>query len=153
MNKRLEQFLVAENITQSQLADKLGVARAGVSHVLAGRNKPGYEFIYNLTTNFPDLNLDWLITGKGKMYRSLMNTHPQIQQTQEPAELPPRTLFEFDEETSSESNIPVQMPTPSGNIEITDIPQQVVNVIQTPVKQRVVTKIVVFFDDNTFQEL
>lgn len=152
MNKRLEQFLVAENITQSQLADKLGVARAGVSHVLAGRNKPGYEFIFNLTTNFPDLNLEWLITGKGKMYKSLMNSH-QIQQTQLPAELPPQTLFEFDEETSPESNIPVPMPTPSGNIEVPEIQQQVVNVVQTPVKQRVVTKIVVFFDDNTFQEL
>lgn len=145
MNKRLEQFLVAENITQSQLADKLGVARAGVSHVLAGRNKPGYDFIYNLTTNFPDLNLDWLITGKGKMYRSLMSTPLPPQE--------PKTLFELTEESAPESDISVLPPEPVENIEPTKIRKQVVDVIQTPVKQRVVTKIVVFFDDNTFQEL
>jgi transcriptional regulator with XRE-family HTH domain len=71
MNKRLEQFLAAENITQSQLADTIGVARAGVSHVLAGRNKPGYDFLLNIMNHYPDLNIEWLMTGKGKMYKSI----------------------------------------------------------------------------------
>lgn len=70
MNKRLQQFLDAENITQSQLADSLGVARAGISHILAGRNKPGFDFIESLATKFPTLSLEWLITGKGRMYKS-----------------------------------------------------------------------------------
>ena len=69
MNKRLLQFLNAENISQSQLADTLNVARAGISHILAGRNKPGYDFIESLMLHYPDLNIDWLITGKGRMYR------------------------------------------------------------------------------------
>ncbi|MBR5699515.1 MAG: helix-turn-helix transcriptional regulator [Bacteroidales bacterium] len=68
MNKRLLQFLSAENISQSQLADTLGVARAGISHILAGRNKPGYDFIESLMLHYPDLNIEWLITGKGRMY-------------------------------------------------------------------------------------
>ena len=70
MNRRLQQFLDAENITQSQLADSLGVARAGISHILAGRNKPGFDFIESLATKFPTLSLEWLITGKGRMYKS-----------------------------------------------------------------------------------
>ena len=45
MNQRLQQFLNAENLTQTQLADRLGVAKASVSHILAGRNKPGYELL------------------------------------------------------------------------------------------------------------
>ena len=32
MNKRLQQFLQAENISQSQFADTVGITRAGVSH-------------------------------------------------------------------------------------------------------------------------
>ncbi len=68
MNKRLQQFLAAENISQSLLADTLGVARAGISHILAGRNKPGYDFIESLMLHYPDLNIEWLITGKGRMY-------------------------------------------------------------------------------------
>lgn len=145
MNKRLEQFLVAENITQSQLADKLGVARAGVSHVLAGRNKPGYDFIYNLTTNFPDLNLDWLITGKGKMYRSLM-TAPASASA-------PLQEHHNQQPTAPESDISVPTPATDENIELQKLQKQVLDIVQPPVKQRVVTKIVVFFDDNTFQEL
>ena len=69
MNRRLLQFLQAENITQSQFADILSVARGSVSHILAGRNKPGYDFLESLLLHYPQLNLDWLLTGKGKMYK------------------------------------------------------------------------------------
>ena len=70
MNKRLQQFLNAENISQSQFADTLNVARAGVSHILSGRNKPGFDFIESLILHYPDLNIEWLITGKGRMYNT-----------------------------------------------------------------------------------
>ena len=69
MNYRLQQFLSAENITQAQFADMIGVARASVSHIIAGRNKPGFDFIQNMSRHFPDVNLEWLINGKGKMYK------------------------------------------------------------------------------------
>ena len=69
MNRRLLQFLQAENITQAQFADTLSVARGSVSHILAGRNKPGYEFLESLLLHYPLLNLDWLMTGRGRMYR------------------------------------------------------------------------------------
>ena len=68
MNRRLQQFLAAENISQSQFADTIGVARASISHILAGRNKPCFDFIERTAKHFPELNLDWLITGRGKMY-------------------------------------------------------------------------------------
>lgn len=68
MNRRLLQFLQAENITQTQLADTLSVARGSVSNILAGRNKPGYDFLESLILHYPNLNLEWLLSGKGKMY-------------------------------------------------------------------------------------
>jgi transcriptional regulator with XRE-family HTH domain len=70
MNGRLQQFLLAENISQSQFADRIGVGRASISHILAGRNKPGYEFLENLARAYPNLNLEWLLLGKGKMYKT-----------------------------------------------------------------------------------
>lgn len=69
MNNRLIQFLAAENITQSQFADSIGVARAGISHIIAGRNKPGYDFITAVLRRYPTLNIEWLLCGKGKMYK------------------------------------------------------------------------------------
>ena len=70
MNTRLKQFIAAENITQAQLADNLNVVRASVSHILAGRNKPGYDFICGLMSHYPNLNIEWLMFGKGKMYKT-----------------------------------------------------------------------------------
>lgn len=71
MNQRLQQFLAAENISQAQLADSLGVARANISHIISGRNKPGFDFLESISLRYPSLNLDWLVTGRGKMYRNL----------------------------------------------------------------------------------
>ena len=71
MNRRLLQFLQAENLTQTQFADTLSVARGSVSHILSGRNKPGYDFLESLLLHYPQLNLDWLLTGKGRMYNAL----------------------------------------------------------------------------------
>lgn len=69
MNKRLQQFLNAENISQSQLADTLDVARAGVSHIISGRNRPGFDFLESMALHYPQLSMEWLLTGKGKMYK------------------------------------------------------------------------------------
>ena len=69
MNTRLEQFLAAENITQAAFADKLKVARASISHILSGRNKPGYDFLVRLMKCYPSLNIEWLISGQGRMYK------------------------------------------------------------------------------------
>ncbi|MBP5721106.1 MAG: helix-turn-helix transcriptional regulator [Bacteroidales bacterium] len=70
MNNRLQQFLAAENISQSQFADSIGVARASISHILSGRNKPGFDFIESMARRYPSLNLEWLITGNGRMYNT-----------------------------------------------------------------------------------
>lgn len=91
MNRRLLQFLQAENITQSQLADILGVARGSISHILSGRNKPGYDFMESLLLHYPQLNLDWLLTGKGKMYKDPEKENP----------LPEESLFVPDMEDAS----------------------------------------------------
>ena len=91
MNKRLQQFLNAENISQSQLADTLDVARAGVSHIIAGRNRPGFDFLESMALHYPQLSMEWLLTGKGKMYKentlfdNNYDTAPEIRNSQEPS--------------------------------------------------------------------
>lgn len=89
MNRRLLQFLQAENITQTQLADTLSVARGSVSNILAGRNKPGYDFLESLILHYPNLNLEWLVSGKGKMYHENENGMPieSTPQHDEPVQL------------------------------------------------------------------
>ena len=69
MEERLKLFLAMEGLSPSQFADKIGVQRSGVSHLLSGRNKPSFEFINKMMAAFPKVNPDWLIMGTGKAYR------------------------------------------------------------------------------------
>ena len=90
MNYRLQQFLSAENLSQAQFADIIGVARASVSHIIAGRNKPGFDFIYSMTANFPNLNVEWLVTGRGKMYKTQTDLFPvESLEAPQPAQIAP----------------------------------------------------------------
>ena len=69
MKERLEKFLSYEQLSQAQFADAIHVARAGISHIMAGRNKPGFEFINNTMEAFPELNIEWLLRGTGEMIK------------------------------------------------------------------------------------
>ena len=52
-------------LTPSQLAEKTGIQRASVSHILSGRNKPSLEVMQKIYEAFPELDLKWLMTGVG----------------------------------------------------------------------------------------
>ena len=95
MNKRLQQFLSAENISQSQFADILGVAKASVSHIIAGRNKPGFDFIESISRHFPKLNLEWLVSGRGRMYKDAAESNSQEDKI--PPEMPQIPDFQEDQ--------------------------------------------------------
>jgi len=62
---------VSEGLTPAILADELGIQRSGISHLLSGRNNPGFDFIQKLLTRFPKLNAEWFILGKGNMYKQI----------------------------------------------------------------------------------
>jgi len=63
INERIRLILKANNLTSSEFADKIGVKRSNLSHVLSGRNKPGLEFLSKIIESFPNVNASWLITG------------------------------------------------------------------------------------------
>ena len=70
MNDRLKQFLAMEGLSPARFAEVMGIQRSGISHLLAGRNKPSFEFIQKMMTAYPDINYEWLILGKGRPYKS-----------------------------------------------------------------------------------
>jgi transcriptional regulator with XRE-family HTH domain len=69
MKDRIAKFLKAENISSSKFADEIGVQRSSISHIIAGRNNPSLELIQKMLNRFDKINPDWLILGKGEMYR------------------------------------------------------------------------------------
>lgn len=60
---RLLLVLKMHTLTPSAFADKIGVQRSNVSHVLSGRNKPSLDFLEKILIHFPRVNAHWLITG------------------------------------------------------------------------------------------
>lgn len=160
MNTRLKQFIAAENITQSQFAEKIQVVRASVSHVLSGRNNPGYEFIKAIMLAYPNLNIEWLMLGKGKMYK---DSSAESRQSSDPALMPEDSLFyELDTElyeANSEKpdlpsfqNLPPDVEIEQKNENLEPIFSQS-NTPQVSVKQRKAVKVMIFFDDGTYQEM
>ena len=129
MNRRLQQFLELEQLTPSRLADILGIQRSGLSHILSGRNKPGYEFIYKLLLKFPQLNSEWLITGKGKPYKDQQTVSSVAYNAPDtPPELP---FFQ-----------PIQQ---SENSIEPPIPEEIL-------QKRNVKRVTIFYSDGSFEE-
>jgi transcriptional regulator with XRE-family HTH domain len=63
--KRLEIILDYYGLNASSFADKIGVQRSSLSHLLSGRNKPSLDFILKILDVFPDVDLYWVLNGKG----------------------------------------------------------------------------------------
>lgn len=127
MNKRIQQFLEIENLSPSKLADVLGLQRSGISHILAGRNKPSYDFILKFLKTFPNINPDWLLMGKGKIYRNGEND----QNNQNEENTPQLSInFEENQEFYEESD------------ETTEI----------KFIEKKINRITLFYNDGSFQE-
>ena len=155
MNYRLQQFLSAENLSQAQFADIIGVARASVSHIIAGRNKPGFDFISSMADRFPNLNIEWLVTGRGKMYKTQTDLFP-VEATEPPQQAQIAPPVAPEPQFTVQNSVTEQAPS------VTAAPPQETPVNQsntlnsTPkvtVGQRNISKMIILFDDNTYQEL
>ena len=71
---RIQKVLIEEGINSTRFAELIGVQRSSISHILSGRNKPSFDMIRGILTKLPQINPDWLLLGKGNMYRKLVQT-------------------------------------------------------------------------------
>ncbi|WP_299209976.1 helix-turn-helix domain-containing protein [uncultured Dokdonia sp.] len=63
--QRLEKILKEYELSASTFADKIQVGRATISHILSGRNKPSLDFVMKIVQTFSQVDLYWLLEGKG----------------------------------------------------------------------------------------
>lgn len=75
--KRLELLLEYYNLSASAFADKIDVQRSSISHLLSGRNKPSLDFILKVIEVFPDVDLYWILNGKGTFPKSEKNNEEE----------------------------------------------------------------------------
>ncbi|RIV68817.1 helix-turn-helix domain-containing protein [Flagellimonas aequoris] len=120
---RIQAVIDYHNLTVSAFADRIGVQRSSISHLLSGRNKPSLDFVMKLVHAFPDVNLYWLLKGEGNF-----PSDPDA-----PALGPSKHL---DVDTEPAQPIQTELPSPvTRNIEMKKEP----------------FKIVIFYPDGTFE--
>ena len=67
MKNQLIKLLSQYGLSATRFADEIGVQRSSISHILSGRNKPSYDFIMRIVDKYPEIDVSWLLTGKGNM--------------------------------------------------------------------------------------
>ncbi|WP_179375851.1 helix-turn-helix domain-containing protein [Winogradskyella wichelsiae] len=135
--KRLQKVIDFYNESASSFAEKIGVQRSSISHILSGRNKPSLDFVMKVLDTYPEVELYWLLNGKGTFPYHPNTPQAPIPKTQEPItpatpnlKLPPEI---HKQETETRHN----EPTPNYN--------------QNLGLDSEIEKIVIFYNNGTFK--
>jgi transcriptional regulator with XRE-family HTH domain len=145
--KRLEIILDYYSLNASSFADKIGVQRSSLSHLLSGRNKPSLDFIIKIVAVFPDVDLYWILNGKGsfpknaeqfteKESKYLQDVKPHIPAPSVP-EIIPENLF---------SDIKITNPNPIVETKKVDSQNS-----DKDSNTDAIDKIVIFYKNGTFK--
>ncbi len=125
--KRLESILDYYNLTAAAFAEAIAFNRSTISHLLSGRNKPSLEFVMKLLQKFPEVEMNWLLFGKG--------TFPSTSENK-------TTIVSSKQKTISETEKPMDLF--SENI----APEK--KTLQTHQTSAQIEKIVIFYRDGSF---
>ena len=70
MIERIKKIIEVENIGMVKFADEIGIGSSALSHYLRGRNKISLELVTRILERFRGVNPEWLLFGRGEMYKS-----------------------------------------------------------------------------------
>jgi transcriptional regulator with XRE-family HTH domain len=76
MIDRIQKIIQLKKLNSSAFADKVGVPRSTISHILSGRNNPSLEFIQKVLDTFPEIKTEWLVRGDGHMLKATNTLFP-----------------------------------------------------------------------------
>jgi transcriptional regulator with XRE-family HTH domain len=72
--ERIIRIMNEENMNAAQFSESIGIQRAAISHILAGRNNPSLDVIKKILNRFSTISPDWLLSGEGPMRRNIQNS-------------------------------------------------------------------------------
>lgn len=140
--ERLQAIMQDEKLSAKDFAAEVGISAATMSNILNEKNKPSLEVMQKVLGRFRLISPEWLILGVGTMYK----------QKGDAASLP---LFDIKPEVPV-SDLETTEAAPAINSQPASAAsaraKQQIQIIERTIERKV-TKVVVFFDDGTFQEL
>ena len=135
-SKRLQLIMEKHDLNASSFAEKIGVGRSSMSHILSGRNKPSLDFVLGVLKKFEEVDLYWLLNGRGDY---------------------PKTSLD-DKDHSKGKTVEASLPSPSGKINrSTDRhKKEDLNKDQnynTDLKNlgKNISRVILFYEDGTFE--
>lgn len=69
--ERIEKVKDTLGLTARQFAAEIRVQPGTISNMMAGRNNPSLEVMKRIMERYPTLNPEWLIAGRGEMWRTV----------------------------------------------------------------------------------
>lgn len=150
METRLVQLLQSEGINPTRFAERIGVQRSSISHILSGRNKPSYDFIIKILENFPSVNPDWLLRGKGLMYKNDIPQQPSLFDAVKPVE---NKVIDHQEKQEQEQQVAQEQVKTSEPIKLSEEIHYQTDKIKFPGSgNKTIEKVVIFYSDKTFSD-
>ena len=147
MIDRITQIMEEKKLSAKQFSDAIGIQRSSLSHVLSGRNKPSLDFMLKIKNRFPDINLEWLLMGKGEMrsaYENMLESREK-HETAEPitssfSKPKPKGAYKYSPTGDKSSEQETRK----------EEEKEVFRSVQRPMKSKP-SKIILLYDDNTFE--
>lgn len=139
--KRLEIILDYYSLNASSFADKIGVQRSSLSHLLSGRNKPSLDFILKILDVFPDVDLYWILNGKGTFPKNTDESENVLAEVIKPNSPTPSNNSQIPENLFSEIQNTIRVETKK------TVNQNTTN---EPISSEI-EKIVLFYKNGTFK--
>lgn len=147
--KRLQKILEYYALSATAFSEELSFNRSTISHLLSGRNKPSLEFVMKVLERFPEVELYWLLNGKGTFPALKNDANKNINVAEE------NTIFKntspLKVEKTTSKNVITGTETQSQNKNETHSVSQ--NQISEALQQSdPIERIVVFYKNGTFKE-
>lgn len=143
---RVKLIMDEESLTSTEFAEKTGIQQSTFSHFINGRNKASLDVITKIHEAFLDINIEWLLYGRGDMHRNLRtdgSKDPDLFSTTNPM----NNIDKLPMDTTTGLSIDSLSALAPLLAKHAELEAQ----IQEAKKPRKITEIRVFFDDNSYE--
>ena len=159
MHSRIFRFIESLQMTQSDFASKTGISPSALTQLKNNAGNLSIDNVIKIKKAFPNISLDWLISGDGDMYEKINDSQnpslfPDFVDNTVKQEITPPAAYEETRRSVSE-NDERTIPIPATATAATETAKEVkvVEKIVEKIVERSIRKIIVFYDDGKFEEL
>jgi DNA-binding XRE family transcriptional regulator len=150
MKDRILAIIQEEEMTNAKFAQEIGVQSSSISHITSGRNNPSIDLIIKILNRFPGISPDWLLQGKGKMYK-YQNDEQTVQTQQKP---PEQDLFSSFKAAEAKPNT-IKEPSAIPSEQLSEPSNRLSDESPAPYRksaEKRVEKVIILYADKSFTE-